>query len=98
MCLEILFDIFHAIGIIFYVSRLFEQIYIVMFHIRKKYFLRPKGFRYNHAEPLVLYGLSTMCVPILLLYVQYNLHPDTPLSESENMMPHTMLKSSQGKL
>ena len=64
----------------------------------RKIFLRPKGFRYNHAEPLVLYGLSTMCVPILLLYVQYNLHPDTPLSESENMMPHTMLKSSQGKL
>ena len=79
MCLEILFDI-PAIGIILYVSRLFEQIYIVMFHIRKKYFLRPKGFRYNHAEPLVLYGLSTMCVPILLLYVQYNLHPDTPPS------------------
>ena len=81
-----------------YLSKLFEQLSILMCDIWKKIFLRPKGFRYNHAEPLVLYGLSTMCVPILLLYLQYNLHLDTPLSESENMMPHTMLKSSQGKL
>ena len=95
MCLEILSDI--SVSSCMYPDYLNKYI-LSCFIFGKKYFLRPKGFRYNHAEPLVLYGLSTMCVPILLLYVQYNLHPDTPLSESENMMPHTMLKSSQGKL